>query len=180
MKAMVLRGPNMAFAMAQVPDPVAGPGEAVARVITCGAGLTIQHAKAGRRKVQFPRIIGHEITGEIVAVGAGVSTLRVGDGVTSYFYLNCGHCRYCLSQLEPLCEHNRGNVGLECDGGYAEYIKLPAHIFIKGNVVGASLVLPQINPSWILFIEPSEDDAMLFTCPRRCPRHREATQPDSV
>ena len=131
MKAMVLRGPNTPFEMAQVPDPVAGPGEAVARVITCGSGLTIQHAKAGRRRIEFPRIIGHEITGEIVAVGAGVSTLRVGDGVTSYFYLNCGHCRYCLSQLEPLCEHNRGNVGLECDGGYAEYIKLPAHIFIK-------------------------------------------------
>jgi len=51
--------------------------------------------------------------------------------VTSYFYLNCGHCRYCHAQLEPLCDHSGGNVGLECDGGYAEYIKLPAHIFIK-------------------------------------------------
>jgi propanol-preferring alcohol dehydrogenase len=131
MKAMVLRGPNIPFELVQVPDPVAGPGEAVARVITCGSGLTIQHAKAGRRPIKFPRIIGHEITGEIVDVGAGASGLKIGDGVTSYFYLNCGHCRYCLSQLEPLCEHSRGNVGLECDGGYAEYIKLPAHIFIK-------------------------------------------------
>ncbi len=54
MKAMVLNGPNLPFELEQRPDPVAGPGEAVARVITCGAGLTIQHAKAGRRKVQFP------------------------------------------------------------------------------------------------------------------------------
>ena len=131
MKAMLLRGPNTPFELAEVPDPVAGPGEAVARVITCGSGLTIQHAKAGRRKIKFPRIIGHEITGEIVDVGAGVSGLKVGDGVTAYFYLNCGHCRYCLANLEPLCEHSGGNVGLECDGGYAEYIKLPAHIFIK-------------------------------------------------
>jgi propanol-preferring alcohol dehydrogenase len=131
MKAMVLRGPNTPFELVQVPDPVAGPGEAVARVITCGAGLTIQHAKAGRRKIKFPRIIGHEITGEIVAVGAGVSGLKVGDGVTAYFYLNCGHCRFCLANLEPLCVNTGGNVGLECDGGYAEYIKLPAHIFIK-------------------------------------------------
>ena len=131
MKAMVLRGPNIPFELVQVPDPVAGPGEAIARVITCGSGLTIQHAKAGRRPIKFPRIIGHEITGEIVDVGAGASGLKPGDGVTSYFYLNCGHCRYCLSQLEPLCEHSDGNVGLECDGGYAEYIKLPAHIFIK-------------------------------------------------
>jgi D-arabinose 1-dehydrogenase-like Zn-dependent alcohol dehydrogenase len=131
MKAMLLRGPNTPFELAEVPDPVAGPGEAVARVVTCGSGLTIQHAKAGRRKIKFPRIIGHEITGEIIDVGAGVSGLKVGDGVTAYFYLNCGHCRYCLANLEPLCEHGGGNVGLECDGGYAEYIKLPAHIFIK-------------------------------------------------
>ncbi|HEY5378917.1 MAG TPA: zinc-binding dehydrogenase [Pseudolabrys sp.] len=131
MKAMLLRAPNTPFEAVKLPDPVPGPGEAVAKVFTCGSGLTIQHAKAGRRKIQFPRIIGHEITGEIVALGAGVTSLKVGDAVTSYFYLNCGHCRYCHSQLEPLCEHSGGNVGLECDGGYAEYIKLPAHIFIK-------------------------------------------------
>jgi propanol-preferring alcohol dehydrogenase len=131
MKAMLLRGPNLPFEPVDLPDPVAGPGEAVARVITCGSGLTIQHVKAGRRAIPFPRIIGHEITGEIVAVGPGVSSLAVGDGVTAYFYLNCGHCRWCLAQLEPLCPNSGGNVGLNCDGGYAEYIKLPAHIFIK-------------------------------------------------
>lgn len=131
MKAMLLRGPNMPFEPVQVPDPVAGPGEAVARVITCGSGLTIQHAKAGRRPIPFPRIIGHEITGEIVEVGAGVNGLAVGDPVTAYFYLNCGHCRWCLAQLEPLCSNDGGNVGMNCDGGYAEYIRLPAHIFIK-------------------------------------------------
>ena len=115
-----------------MPDPTPGPGEAVARVFTCGAGLTIQHAKAGRRKIEFPRIIGHEITGEIVALGAGVFGLKVGDGVTSYFYLNCGHCRHCLTRCSSrFASNGGGNVGLECDGGYAEYIKLPAHIFIK-------------------------------------------------
>ena len=131
MKAMVLNGPNQPFEMTQVPDPHAGAGEAVARVITCGSGLTIQHIKAGRTKAPFPRIIGHEITAEIVEVGAGVRSLKVGDPVTSYFYLNCGHCRWCLGKLEPLCENTAGNVGVQCDGGYAEYIKLPAHIFIK-------------------------------------------------
>ena len=132
MKAMVLAGPNRPFELTTRPDPLPGPGEAVARVISCGSGLTIQHVKAGRRPgVKFPRIIGHEITGEIVAVGAGVSGLAVGDAVTAYYYLNCGHCRWCLANLEPLCAHSGGNVGLDCDGGYAEYIKLPAHIFIK-------------------------------------------------
>ena len=131
MRAMILRGPNLPFEKVEVPDPTPGPGEAVARVITCGAGLTIQHVKAGRRKTTFPRIIGHEITGEIVAVGAGVSAVKAGDPVTAHFYLFCGHCRYCLSQLEPLCLNGRGNVGIECDGGYADYINLPAHIFVK-------------------------------------------------
>jgi propanol-preferring alcohol dehydrogenase len=131
MKAMVLKGPNTPFEMMQVPDPVAGPGEAVARVISCGSGLTIQHVKAGRAPATFPRIIGHEITGEIVEVGPGVRALAPGDPVTAYFYLNCGHCRWCLANLEPLCANTGGNVGVDCDGGYAEYIKLPAHIFIK-------------------------------------------------
>jgi len=131
MKAMVLRGPSTPFVMTQVPDPVAGPGEAVARELACGSGLTIQHIKAGRIAAEFPRIIGHEITGEIVAIGAGVRGLAVGDAVTAYYYLNCGHCRWCLSSFEPLCTNSGGNVGRNCDGGYAEYIKLPAHIFIK-------------------------------------------------
>jgi D-arabinose 1-dehydrogenase-like Zn-dependent alcohol dehydrogenase len=131
MKAMVLNGPQRPFELMDVPDPVPGPGEAVARVIACGSGLTIQHVKAGRRKAQFPRIIGHEITAEIVALGVGVTSLRVDDAVTAYFYLNCGHCRWCLANLEPLCANAGGNVGIECDGGYAEYIKLPAHIFIR-------------------------------------------------
>jgi propanol-preferring alcohol dehydrogenase len=131
MKAMVLRGPNTPFELAEVPDPVPGAGEAVARVLACGSGLTIQHIKAGRIAAEFPRIIGHEITGEIVAVGAGVRGIAVGDAVTSYYYLNCNHCRWCLANLEPLCGNSGGNVGRSCDGGYAEYIKLPAHLFIR-------------------------------------------------
>ncbi len=131
MKAMILKGPKTAFERVDVPDPVAGPGEAVARVLACGSGLTIQHIKAGRIAAEFPRIIGHEITGEIVEVGKGASGLSVGDPVTAYYYLSCGHCRWCLAELEPLCENCGGNVGRNCDGGYAEYIKLPAHIFIK-------------------------------------------------
>jgi propanol-preferring alcohol dehydrogenase len=131
MKAMILKGANRPFEMVDVPDPVAGPGEAVARVLACGSGLTIQHIKAGRIKAGFPRIIGHEIAGEIVEIGAGVRGLAVGDAVTAYYYLNCGHCRWCLAMLEPLCSNSGGNVGRNCDGGYAQYIKLPAHIFIR-------------------------------------------------
>lgn len=131
MKALLLRGPHTPFELTAVPDPVAGAGEAVARVLACGTGLTIQHIKAGRIAAEFPRIIGHEITGEIVEVGTGVRGLEVGNAVTAYYYLYCGHCRWCLAHLEPLCERSGGNVGKNCDGGYAEYIKLPAHNYIK-------------------------------------------------
>jgi D-arabinose 1-dehydrogenase-like Zn-dependent alcohol dehydrogenase len=131
MKAMILEAPNTPFILRDVPDPVAGPGEAVAKVYACGSGLTIQHYKAGRTPAVFPRIIGHEICAEIVEVGSGVSNLSVGDIVTSYFYMNCGTCKYCLSNHEPLCENLGGYVGRECDGGYAEYIKLPSRWFIK-------------------------------------------------
>jgi D-arabinose 1-dehydrogenase-like Zn-dependent alcohol dehydrogenase len=131
MRALVLKAAKTPFELVDVPDPVAGPGEAVARVLACGSGLTIQHYKAGRTPVVLPRIIGHEITGEIAEVGAGVTSLKVGDPVTAYYYLNCGYCRYCLSQFEPLCDNPGGLVGKECDGGYAQYIKLPERNFIR-------------------------------------------------
>ena len=131
MKALVLEAANEPFELKDVPDPVAGPGQAVANVLACGSGLTIQHVKAGRQAIPFPRIIGHEIAGEIVETGQGVTGLAVGDPVTIHFYLFCGHCRYCLAGREPLCENLGGQVGKQCDGGYAEYLKLPERNFVK-------------------------------------------------
>ena len=131
MKAMILKAANTEFVLEDVPDPEPGPGEAVAKVYACGSGLTIQHIKAGRMEVEFPRIIGHEITAEIVEIGTGVTSLAVGDPVTSYYYLTCGYCRWCRSNRETLCENLAGNVGRHVDGGYAEYIKLPASAFLK-------------------------------------------------
>ncbi len=131
MKAIVLTGKNAPFALETVPDPVPGAGEAVAKVLACGAGLTVHHTRAGRNPVEFPRIVGHEITGEIAAVGAGVTQLKVGDPVTAYYYLTCGDCYWCRINRETLCDNLRGHVGRDCDGGYAEYIKLPARNFIK-------------------------------------------------
>ena len=127
---MLLKAANTPLVLEEVPETVAGRGEAVARVLACGAGLTIHHARAGRIKVEYPRILGHEIAAEIVDVGEGVTNLRVGDGVTAYFYLTCGECRWCRTNRETLCDSFRGYVGREVDGGYAEYIKLPASAFI--------------------------------------------------
>jgi len=131
MRALVLRKPGSPMLVETLPDPVPGPGEAVARVIACGAGLTVQHVRAGRGAAPLPRILGHEIAGEIIAVGPGVDDLAVGDEVTAYFYLTCGKCRWCIGGRESLCANFGGFVGRHIDGGYAEQIKLPARNFLR-------------------------------------------------
>ncbi|MBT3352030.1 MAG: zinc-binding dehydrogenase [Nitrospinaceae bacterium] len=130
MKAMVLKEKNTPFVMEERPDPKAGPGEAVARVLSCGSGLTIHHARAGRAQVDYPVIIGHEVLGEIVEIGQGVTGLSIGDPVTMHCYLTCGHCRWCRTDHEALCENLAGFVGRHSDGGYAEYIKMPARNYV--------------------------------------------------
>jgi D-arabinose 1-dehydrogenase-like Zn-dependent alcohol dehydrogenase len=127
---MVLRRKNEPFVLEERPDPKAGPGEAVARVIACGSGLTIHHARAGRVAINYPIIIGHEVLGEIVETGPGVEGFKSGDIVTLHCYLSCGHCRWCRVNREPLCDNLLGFVGRHVDGGYAEFIKLPARNFI--------------------------------------------------
>ncbi|MBT3820879.1 MAG: zinc-binding dehydrogenase [Nitrospinaceae bacterium] len=131
MKAMVLYGTNESFVLEDRPIPTPGPGEAVARVLACGAGLTIHHTVAGRVPVKFPIVIGHEITAEIAEVGDDVDWLAEGDPVTAYYYFTCGRCRWCRINRETLCENMKGQVGRHMDGGYAEFIKLPAQNFVK-------------------------------------------------
>ena len=132
MKAMVLREPGKPFTEEEYPDPEPGPGEAVAKILACGAGLTIHHARMGRTPgVEYPLVIGHEITGVITAAGAGVEALREGDAVTAYFYVTCGACKWCRINRETLCENFRGYIGRQVQGAYAEYLKLPARNFLK-------------------------------------------------
>jgi len=134
MKALVVQERAGPFVMEERPDPVAGPGEAVARVMACGMGLTIQHTRMGRGQGgTFPLIIGHEITAEIVEVGSGVEpqALRVGDAVTCYFYITCGFCKWCQLNRAPLCANFKGYVGRQIDGAYAEYLKAPTSCFIR-------------------------------------------------
>ena len=130
MKAMVLHEAGKPFVMEERPDPTPGPGEAVAKVLACGSGLTIHHVRAGRAQANFPIVIGHEVAGEIVALGSGVSEFEVGDPVTVYSYLTCGKCYWCRINRESLCDNLSGRVGMAVDGGYAEYIKLPVQSFI--------------------------------------------------
>jgi len=130
LKALILKGPNEPFTFEDVPDPIPQNGEAVAKVLACGSGLTIQHVKAGRTKVNFPIIIGHEITAEIVDLRGDCGELKVGMPVTAYFYLTCGYCKWCKINRETLCNNFKGYIGRQINGGYAEYISLPAKNFI--------------------------------------------------
>lgn len=126
MRAMVLEKFGAPLKLKEMPMPRPGPNEALIKVRACGVGLTVVSMIATPGRVTaFPRIPGHEIAGEVVEVGSGVSTIERGQRVTNHFYLTCGNCRYCRSGRETLCENFRGNVGAACDGGYAEYVALP-------------------------------------------------------
>ncbi len=127
MKAMLLHNLGGPLVPAEVARPKAGPNDAVVRVRAAGVGLTLAILRANPRIVtRYPRIIGHEVAGDVVEVGSEVDALRVGDRVTCHFYLTCKMCRYCRSGRETLCLNFKGYVGTACDGGFAEYVALPA------------------------------------------------------
>lgn len=129
-RAMVLHEWGGRLVREERPVPQPGPGEALLRVYSAGVGLTLVGLRNGRLGGSVPRIIGHEVAGEIVRVGEDVPSTRVGERCLVYFYLNCGTCRFCLANRETLCLNHRGMVGAVVDGGYADYICLPADNFI--------------------------------------------------
>jgi propanol-preferring alcohol dehydrogenase len=126
MRAMVLHGVGRPLLLKQVPMPKIGPNDVLVKLNAVGIGLTVVHMVATPGVVTaYPRIPGHEGAGTVVATGAEVRTLKVGQRVTNHFYLTCGQCRYCRSGRETLCVNFRGNVGMGCDGAYAQYMALP-------------------------------------------------------
>jgi propanol-preferring alcohol dehydrogenase len=127
MKAMVLPEFRAPMRLATVPVPAIGPGDVLLRVRATGVGLTVVLMTAVPGRVtSFPRIPGHEVAGDVVEVGAEVTHVRVGARVACHFYLTCGTCRFCRSGRETLCTAFRGYLGMATDGGYAEYVAVPA------------------------------------------------------
>jgi propanol-preferring alcohol dehydrogenase len=127
MKALVLKELGGPLILEDVPMPDPGPGEVLVRVRACGLGLTLVWNRNGRggRSGKLPRIIGHEVAGDVTDIDPAVQDFRPGDRVNVYYYLTCGNCRWCNRGRDDLCEHQAGVVGRQIDGGLAEYVKLP-------------------------------------------------------
>ena len=122
MRAMVIRGPGERLVLEERPVPVPHDGEVLIRVHACGVCRTDLHVVDGELpETRYPVIPGHEIVGEVVAAGAGVEALAVGERVgVPWLGWTCGHCRYCRAGEENLCDEARF-TGCQIDGGYAEY-----------------------------------------------------------
>jgi alcohol dehydrogenase, propanol-preferring len=73
-----------------------------------------------------PMTLGHEIAGAVESVGAGADRALVGRRVLVYYYAGCGRCQHCLRGDENLCDNLRAENGFITDGGYAEYVAVPA------------------------------------------------------
>jgi len=127
MQALVLDAFGAALRLTEVPRPVPGPNDVLLKVGACGVGLTVVNLLATPGRVdRYPRIPGHEIAGEVIEIGSEVRTIAVGTRVTNHFYMTCGQCNNCRRGRETLCLAPRGNIGQNRDGGYAEYVTLPA------------------------------------------------------
>src|SRR6187200_1859847 len=146
MRAVCWEGRNK-VAVRQVPDPtIINPHDAIVRVTTtaiCGSDL---HLYDGFIPTMQPGdIVGHEFMGEVVAVGAGVKNLKVGDRVVNPFPIACGNCLLCKEGLFSLCENSNPNAWMAeklwghspaglfgyshmlggYAGGQAEYVRVP-------------------------------------------------------
>jgi alcohol dehydrogenase, propanol-preferring len=127
MKAMVIREFGAPLGIETVPVPKIGPNDVLLRVRAVGVGLTVViMTRVPGRVTSYPRIPGHEVAGEVVETGSEVAHVKAGDRVTCHFYLTCGACHFCRSGRETLCPASPGNVGMACDGAYAEYMAIPA------------------------------------------------------
>ncbi len=107
----------------EVPVPEVGPGEVLVRIQASGVCHTDLHAANGDWPVKpkLPLIPGHEGVGFVAAVGAGVTRVKEGDRVgVPWLHTACGHCQYCATGWETLCESQEMS-GYSVDGGYADY-----------------------------------------------------------
>jgi L-iditol 2-dehydrogenase len=130
----------------EMPVPEIGPGEILMRVRASGiCGSDVMHwYRAGRG----PVVLGHEVAGEVAAVGAGITTFKPGDRIASAHHVPCNTCHYCLSGHHTVCDTLRSTNFYP--GGFAGFIRLPII-----NVDRGVFLLPdEMSFEEATFIEP--------------------------
>ena len=126
MKALQLEKPQT-WRLIDIPEPPApGPGEALVRVHRVGVCGTDLGGYLGKMPFfSYPRIPGHELGVEVIAVGEGVAKVKSGDRCAVEPYLNCQQCYSCRRGFTNCCERHQ-TLGVMCDGGLTERLLLPA------------------------------------------------------
>jgi (R,R)-butanediol dehydrogenase/meso-butanediol dehydrogenase/diacetyl reductase len=123
MRAAVFRAADRKLAVETVPDPTPGEGQVVVKVGRCGiCGSDLHMAEGHSFSFEDGAVPGHEISGEVVALGAGTTRLKVGSRVAVLPFVSCGTCRACLDGDPASCPQNRMMGAYGVSGGYAEYV----------------------------------------------------------
>ena len=129
MRALVKPEPGPGLELTEVPEPEVGHDEvliAVDRMAICGTDLHIDDWDDwAAATVPTPLTIGHEYVGRVAAVGDQVGDVEVGTRVTAEGHVTCGTCRNCRAGRRHLCRNTVG-IGVQRDGGFAEYVAVPA------------------------------------------------------
>lgn len=112
-----------------VPKPKPGYGEVLVKVLAtsiCGTDLHIYRWDSwAQSRIKIPRIMGHELAGEIVEVGEGVNFVDVGDYVSAETHIVCNNCFQCRVGMKHVCQNTK-ILGVDVDGAFAEYVVIPA------------------------------------------------------
>ena len=131
MKSLVCQTPGV-LCMEQRPMPERKPDEVLLRVRRIGICGTDLHIFQGTQPyLQYPRVMGHELAGEVVEAPAG-SGLAAGDPVYVMPYMSCGTCVACRKGKTNCCV-NIQVLGVHCDGGMNEYLSLPSPFVFKAD-----------------------------------------------
>ncbi|MGH9601833.1 MAG: zinc-dependent dehydrogenase [Terriglobales bacterium] len=152
MQAAVYRGKGE-VRVEDVPVPAIGPGELLVRVHTCGiCGTDLKKIATGSHSA--PRIFGHETSGVVAALGAGVDGFRVGDRVMAFHHIPCGECYYCRHKVFAQCPVYKRvgtTAGFEpSGGGFSEYVRVMDWIVRRGVV----RVPDEVSFEQASFVEP--------------------------
>ena len=106
--------------------PEIGPSEVLIRVAAAGICHSDAHYRGSISKIErLPVTLGHEVVGRVEKVGLDVTNVAPGDRVCVHYLVHCGSCEFCLRGLEQFCREGQ-MIGKHRDGGYAEFIKVPA------------------------------------------------------